>query len=342
MRRNRRRLVMAKVYYDKDADLNLVLGKKIGVIGYGNQGKTHALNARDSGCDVIVSASGEGSPSWKAAQADNFRVVPVDVLAKESSIIMVLAPDTMQKDIYDKQIKQGLAKGKTLMFAHGFNIHYSQIIPPPYIDVSMIAPKTPGNMLRKLYTEGAGTPALIAVSQDASGKAHDVALAYGKAIGCTRAGVLETTFREETETDLFGEQTVLCGGVTSLIKAGFEVLVEAGYEPESAYFECLNELKLLVDLIYKGGLTMMRRSVSHTAKYGDLTRGPRVIDENVKDEMRQILAEIQDGSFAREWILENQAGRPVYNALMKKDENHLIEKVGAELRAMMPWLSKAD
>jgi ketol-acid reductoisomerase len=264
------------------------------------------------------------------------------VLAKESDIIMMLAPDTRQKGIYERSVKQGMTAGKTIMFAHGFNIHYDQIIPPEDVDVSMIAPKTPGNMLRKLYIEGAGTPALVAVHQDATGKAHDVALAYAKAIGCTRAGVLETTFQEETETDLFGEQTVLCGGVTALIKAGFEVLVEAGYQPESAYFECLNELKLLVDLIYRGGLTLMRRSVSYTAKYGDLTRGPRVINELVKDEMRQILAEIQDGSFAREWILENQAGRPVYNALWRKDENHLIEKVGGELRAMMPWLSKID
>lgn len=333
---------MTKVYYDKDANMDLVLGKKIGIIGYGNQGKTHALNSRDSGCQVIVSASGEGSISWKAAKADGFHVVPSDVLAEESDIIMMLAPDTRQKGIYERSVKQGMAAGKTIMFAHGFNIHYDQIIPPEDVDVSMIAPKTPGNMLRKLYTEGAGTPALVAVHQDATGKAHDVALAYAKALGCTRAGVLETTFKEETETDLFGEQTVLCGGVTALIKAGFEVLVEAGYQPESAYFECLNELKLLVDLIYRGGLTLMRRSVSYTAKYGDLTRGPRVINELVKDEMRQILAEIQDGSFAREWILENQAGRPVYNALWRKDENHLIEKVGGELRAMMPWLSKID
>ncbi|MFH0847095.1 MAG: ketol-acid reductoisomerase [Chloroflexota bacterium] len=333
---------MAKIYYDRDANLDLLKGKLIGVIGYGNQGKTHALNARDSGCPVIVSASGEGSPSWKAAAADGFRVVETEVLAREANIIMMLAHDTVQKKVYEESVRQGLAPGKTLMFAHGFNIHYNQIVPPPFIDVSMIAPKTPGNMLRKLYLEGAGTPALVAVHQDASGKAKEVALAYAKAIGCTRAGVLETTFKEETETDLFGEQTVLCGGVTSLIKAGFEVLVEAGYQPESAYFECLNELKLLVDLIYRGGLTMMRRSVSYTAKYGDLTRGPRVIDEMVKDEMRQILSEIQDGTFAREWILEGQAGLPVFNALMKRDEEHLIEKVGKELRAMMPWLSKID
>ncbi len=333
---------MAKVYYDKDADLNLILKKQIGIVGYGNQGKTHALNARDSGCKVIVSASGEGSPSWKAAQADGFRVVTNDVLARESDIIMMLAHDTSQKGIFDKDIKQGLKRGKMLMFAHGFNIHYSQVIPPPFVDVTMIAPKTPGNMLRKLYTEGAGTPALIAVHQNPSGKAHQMALAYAKAIGCTRAGVLETTFKEETETDLFGEQAVLCGGVTKLIQAAFETLIEAGYQPESAYFECLNELKLLVDLIYKGGIVHMLNSCSYTAKYGAITRGPVVIDERVKENMKKLLKDIQTGRFATEWILENHAGLPVYNNLMRIEEGHQIEKVGKELRAMMPWLSRVD
>jgi len=259
-------------------------------------------------------------------------------VAKKADIIVMLLPDTLQRDIYYQSIEKGLAPGNTLMFAHGFNIHYGQIIPPPDVDVTMIAPKCPGHMLRQLYTEGIGPPALVAVYQDASGKAMDVALAYAKGIGCCRAGVLETTFAEETETDLFGEQTVLCGGVTSLIKAGFETLVEAGYQPEIAYFEILHELKLIIDLIYQGGLTYMRYSVSDTAEYGDYTRGPRVIDDMVKAEMEQILAEIQDGSFAKEWILENQAGRPVYNALKRMDEEHLIEEVGAELRQMMPWL----
>ncbi len=331
---------MAKVYYDKDADLNLILGKQIGIVGYGNQGKTHALNARDSGCKVIVSASAPGSKSWKEAEADGFRVVPNDVLARESDIIMVLAHDFVQKDIYDKELAQGMKPGKMLMFAHGFNIHYSQIIPPPFIDVTMIAPKTPGNMLRKMYTEGAGTPALIAVQQNATGKAHEMALAYAKAIGTTRAGVLETTFKEETETDLFGEQAVLCGGVTELIKAGFETLVEAGYQPESAYFECLNELKLLIDLVYKNGITYMLNACSYNAKYGAVTRGPRIINPSVKEAMKAALKEIQTGRYATEFILESKAGFPVYHNMMRIEAEHPIEKVGAQLRAMMPWLNK--
>jgi len=252
----------------------------------------------------------------------------------------MLAPDTLQPSIYRQAIKDELSAGKMLMFAHGFNIHYGQIVPPPEVDVTMIAPKCPGHMLRQLYTEGIGPPALVAVEQDASGKAKDIALAYAKGIGCSRAGILETTFAEETETDLFGEQAVLCGGVTSLVKAGFDTLVDAGYQPESAYFECLHELKLIVDLIYQGGLSYMRYSVSDTAEYGDYTRGPRVIDDMVRDEMAEILAEIQDGSFAKEWILENQAGRPVYNALKRMESEELIEEVGAELRQMMPWLKK--
>ena len=328
---------MAKIYYDADCNLKLLEGKTVGIIGYGSQGHAQAQNLRDSGCQVIV-AEAKGSEGWKNAQAAGFKVLSAAEAAKEADIIVMLAPDSLHKDIYYGAIEKGLSAGKMLMFAHGFNIHYGQILPPPNIDVAMIAPKCPGHMLRQLYTEGAGSPAIVAVHQDASGKARDIALAYAKGIGCGRAGVIETTFAEETETDLFGEQTVLCGGVTALIKAGFETLVEAGYQPEIAYFEVCNELKLIVDLIYKGGLTHMRYSVSDTAEYGDYTRGPRVIDEMVKEEMMAILAEIQDGSFAREWILENQAGRPVYNALKKMDAEHPIELVGKELREMMPWL----
>jgi len=330
---------MAKIYYEKDANLELIKGKVIGIIGYGSQGHAHAQNLRDSGCQVIV-AEAPSSEGWKAAQNAGFQVTNASEATQKADIIVMLAPDNLHPQIYRESIRGNLTKGKTLMFAHGFNIHYSQIVPPPEIDVSMIAPKCPGHMLRRLYTEGSGPPALVAIHQDASGKAKDIALAYAKGIGCARAGVLETTFAEETETDLFGEQTVLCGGISSLIKAGFESLVEAGYQPEIAYFEVCHELKLIVDLIYQGGLSYMRYSISDTAEYGDYTRGPRVIDDLVKDEMRQILAEIQDGTFAREWILENQAGRPVYNALKRQDEEHLIEEVGRELRQMMPWLKK--
>ncbi len=328
---------MAKIYYDSDADLTLFEGKVVGIIGYGSQGHAQAQNLRDSGCQVIV-AEAEGSQGWKNAKQAGFRVLTAEDVAKEADIMIMLAPDNLHRDIYYQSIEKGLAPGNTLMFAHGFNIHYGQIIPPPDIDVIMIAPKCPGHILRQLYTEGIGPPALVAVYQDVSGRAKDIALAYAKGIGCCRAGVLETTFAEETETDLFGEQTVLCGGVSALVKAAFETLVEAGYQPEIAYFECFHELKLIVDLMYQGGLSYMRHSVSDTAEYGDYTRGPRVIDDMVKAEMEQILAEIQDGSFAKEWILENQAGRPVYNALKRMDEEHLIEEVGAELRQMMPWL----
>jgi len=328
---------MATIYYDSDCNLKLLEGKVVGVVGYGSQGHAQAQNLRDSGCQVIV-AEAKGSQGWKSAKEAGFRVLGAADVAKEADIIVMLVPDTLQRDIYYRSIEKGLAPGNTLMFAHGFNIHYGQIIPPPDIDVTMIAPKCPGHMLRQVYTEKKGPPAIIAVHQDTSGKARDIALAYAKGIGCSRAGVIETTFAEETETDLFGEQTVLCGGVSALVKAGFETLVEAGYQPEIAYFECFHELKLIVDLMYQGGLGYMRYSVSDTAEYGDYTRGPRVIDEMVKDEMAQILAEIQDGSFAKEWILENQAGRPVYNALKRMDEEHLIEEVGAELRQMMPWL----
>jgi len=328
---------MATIYYDSDCDLKLLDGKVIGIIGYGSQGHAHAQNLRDSGCQVIV-AEAEGSPGWSSAKEAGFKVLTAADMAREADIIVVLAPDQLQRDIYYQSVEKGLAPGNMLMFAHGFNIHFGQIIPPANIDVTMIAPKSPGHMLRQLYTEGIGPPALVAIHQDASGKARDIALAYARGIGCSHAGVIETTFAEETETDLFGEQTVLCGGVTSLIKAGFETLVEAGYQPEIAYFEILHELKLILDMIYQGGLGYMRYSVSDTAEYGDLTRGPRVIDDMVKDEMAQILAEIQDGTFAKEWILENQAGRPVYNALKRLEEEHLIEEVGAELRQMMPWL----
>ncbi len=328
---------MAKIYYDSDCNLKLLEGKVIGIVGYGSQGHAQAQNLRDSGCQVIV-AEAKGSEGWKNAQSAGFKVLTADEVAREADIMVMLAPDQFQRDIYYGSIEKGLAPGNTLMFAHGFNIHYGQIIPPPDIDVTMIAPKCPGHMLRQLYSEGIGPPAVIAVHQDASGKAREIALAYARGIGCSRAGVIETTFAEETETDLFGEQAVLCGGVSALVKAGFETLVEAGYQPEIAYFECLHELKLIVDLIYQGGLGYMRYSVSDTAEYGDYTRGSRVIDDMVKDEMAQILAEIQDGSFAKEWILENQAGRPVYNALKRMESEHLIEEVGKELRTMMPWL----
>ncbi len=328
---------MAKIYRDSDCNLKLLDGKLIGIVGYGSQGHAHAQNLRDSGCQVIV-AEVKGSAGWDNAKKAGFKVLSAADTAKEADIVIMLAPDHLQRDIYYQSIAGGLAPGNTLMFAHGFNIHYGQIVPPPGVDVSMVAPKCPGHMLRQLYTEGIGPPAIVAIHQDVSGKALEQALAYARGIGCSRAGVIETTFEEETETDLFGEQAVLCGGITSLIKAGFETLVEAGYQPEIAYFEVCHELKLIIDLIYQGGFNYMRYSVSDTAEYGDYTRGPRVIDDMVKEEMEQILAEIQDGTFAREWILENQAGRPVYNSLKRMEEEHLIEEVGAELRAMMPWL----
>ena len=328
---------MAKIYYDKDANLNLLRRKTIGIIGFGSQGHAHAQNLRDSGCEVIVGAL-PGGQSWKAAKKAGFEVGTAVDVAKKASIVVMLAPDTVHPRIYRESIEKQMTRGKTLMFAHGFSIHFSQIVPPTEVDVSMIAPKCPGHMLRRLYTQGSGPPALVAIHQNASGKAKETALAYAKGIGCTRAGVLETTFAEETETDLFGEQTVLCGGVSSLIKAGFETLIEAGYQPEIAYFEVCHELKLIVDLIHQGGLSHMRYSVSDTAEYGDYTRGPRVIDDLVKEEMGQILAEIQDGSFATEWILENQAGRPSFNAMKKMDAEHPIEVVGKKLRSMMPWL----
>ncbi len=330
---------MAQMYYDKDADLSLLKGKTIGVIGFGSQGHAHALNLKESGLNVVVGLY-HGSKSWQQAEEAGLRVGTVAEAAQEADVIMMLAPDQVQRQIYYDHIEQGMKAGKMLMFAHGFNIHYNQITPPPDVDVTMVAPKGPGHRLRELFVQGVGMPALLAVHQNATETAKQLALAYAKGIGCTRAGVLETTFREETETDLFGEQTVLCGGVTALIKAAFETLVEAGYQPELAYFECMHELKLITDLLYEGGMKYMRYSVSDTAEYGDYTRGPRVIDRHVRENMRQVLAQIQDGTFAREWILENQAGRPSFLALRRENAEHPIEKVGAELRAMMPWLKE--
>ncbi len=332
---------MAEIYYDKDADLSLLKDKTIGVVGFGSQGHAHALNLKDSGLNVIVGLY-PGSKSWSKVEEAGLRVGAVAEVAREADVIMILAPDQVQRELYENHIEQGLSAGKTLMFAHGFNIHYNQIQPPADIDVSMIAPKGPGHMLRQLFTEGVGMPALVAVHQNTTETAKQLALAYAKGIGCARAGVLTTTFQEETETDLFGEQTVLCGGVTALIKTAFETLVEAGYQPEVAYFECLHELKLLVDFIHEGGMKSMRYTISDTAEYGDYTRGPRVIDAHVRENMRQILGEIQDGTFAREWVLENQAGRPSFLAQRRLNAEHPIEEVGEELRGMMSWLKQRE
>jgi len=329
----------AKVYYDNDADLSLLNSKKVAVIGYGSQGHAHALNLKESGVDVVVGLHST-SKSREAAQYAGLTVMSVAEAAKAAQIIMMLIPDTLQPKIYNEEIAENLEAGDAIAFAHGFNIHYGQIVPPEDVDVFMIAPKGPGHLVRRTYQEGKGVPCLVAVEQNATGKAKETALAYAKGIGGTRAGVIETTFAEETETDLFGEQVVLCGGVTSLIMRGFETLVEAGYQPEVAYFECCHELKLIVDLIYEAGIKGMRYSISDTAKYGDVTRGPRIVTEETKMEMEDILAEIQSGEFAKEWILENQAGRPVFNALLKRDAEHLIEEVGEQLRGMMSWINK--
>ena len=331
---------MARIYYEQDADLNLLKGKRVGVIGYGSQGHAHALNLKESGVQVSVGLY-PGSPSWAKAQAAGLPVGSVEEVARDSDVIMMLVPDQATRKVYEDHVAPHMTSGKTLMFAHGFNIHFNQIEAPPGVDVSMIAPKGPGHLVRRVYTEGAGVPALVAVHQNASETALQLALAYGKGIGAARAGILETTFKEETETDLFGEQVILCGGITSLIKAAFETLIEAGYQPESAYFETFHELKLIVDLLYEGGMEYMRYSVSDTAEYGDYTRGPRVIDARVKDTMRTILDEVQDGSFAREWILENQAGRPHFQALRRQNAEHPVEQVGKEVRAMMAWLQQA-
>jgi ketol-acid reductoisomerase len=327
----------AKIYYDQDADLGLLKGKKIAVIGYGSQGHAHALNLKDSGQDVVVGLY-KGGKSWSRAEKDGLKVVPVADAARLGDVVMILLPDQTQRQVFEESIRGGLAKGKMLMFAHGFNIHFNQVVPPPDVDVTMIAPKAPGHVMRDLFTQGPGVPALVAVQQDVTGKARDMALAYGKGVGCTRAGVLETTFKEETETDLFGEQTTLCGGISHLIKAAFETLVDAGYQPEVAYFECMHEMKLIVDLFYQGGLAYMRYSVSDTAEYGDYTRGPRVVSEETKREMKKILGEIQSGQFAREWVLENQANRAGFLAMRRRDAEHPIEEVGKRLRAMMSWI----
>jgi len=326
-----------RVFYDRDADRSRLLGRTFAIIGYGSQGHAHALNLRDSGATVIVGVR-PGSGSWSKAAAAGLDVRPVAEAVKAADVVMMLVPDQDGRAVYDGGVAPGFAAGKTLMFAHGFNVHYGEIAAPRGVDVSMVAPKSPGHLVRSEFEAGRGVPALVAVHQDASGQALPNALAYAAGIGCTRAGVIETSFREETETDLFGEQAVLCGGVTALVKAGFETLVAAGYSPEMAYFECLHELKLIVDLMYRGGLGFMRYSVSDTAEYGDYTRGPRIITEGTRAEMRRILDEVQDGRFAREWLAENKAGRPNFDRMRKADHDHLIEQVGKKLRGMMPWL----
>ena len=327
----------AKIYYDQDADLGLLKSKRIAIIGYGSQGHAHAQNLKDSGQDVVIGLY-KGGPSWARAEKDGFKVAPVADAARTGDVVMILLPDQTQRAVFEEAIRGGLGKGKMLMFAHGFNIHFNQVVPPPDVDVTMIAPKAPGHVMRDLFTQGPGVPALVAVQQDVTGKARDMALAYGKGVGCTRAGVIETTFKEETETDLFGEQTTLCGGISHLIKAAYETLVEAGYQPEVAYFECMHEMKLIVDLFYQGGLAYMRYSVSDTAEYGDYTRGPRVVSDETKREMKKILSEIQSGQFAREWVLENQANRAGFLAMRKRDADHPIEEVGKRLRSMMSWI----
>ncbi len=325
-----------KISYDKDADLQKILKKSVAIIGFGSQGHAHALNLRDSGANVVVGLR-EGS-SWNKAEATGIKVMPVADAVKQSDVIMILAPDEVQPAIYQKDIGPNLKDGKYIAFGHGFNIHFGQIQPPATVNVFMVAPKGPGHLVRSEYTKGSGVPCLLAVHQDPSGDTTQVGMAYASAIGGGRAGVIETNFREETETDLFGEQVVLCGGLTSLIQAGYETLVEAGYSPEMAYFECLHEVKLIVDLIYQGGIANMRYSISTTAKFGEITRGSRIITSETKRTMKKILEEIQSGEFAREWVLENQANRPVYNALLKRGEEHPIEEVGKKLRGMMPWL----
>ena len=328
---------MATIYYEQDADLSILDGKKIAIIGYGSQGHAHALNLKDSGCDVRVGLY-QGSKSWSVAESAGLTVKLVADAAAEADIIMILAPDTVQTAIYKESIQPHLTAGKMLMFAHGFCIHFGQIIPPQDVDVTMIAPKAPGHRVREIFPEGQGVPGLLAVYQDATGRAKEVALAYAKGIGCARAGVIETTFEEETETDLFGEQAVLCGGLSALMKAGFDTLVEAGYQPEIAYFECVNEMKLIVDLVYQGGLSYMRYSISDTAEHGDYTGGPKIVTDETRAAMKRMLADVQDGTYARSWILENQAGRPSFNLMRKREQNLPIEQVGRKLRAMMSWL----
>jgi len=332
---------MAKMYYDKDADLSLIQAKKVAVIGYGSQGHAHTLNLHDSGVDVRVGLP-QGSASRAKVEKDGLRVVDPAEAVREADVVMILTPDTGQAKLYREAIEPNLKPGATLMFAHGFNIRFGTIVPPSGVDVSMIAPKSPGHRVRELYKEGGGTPALLAVYQDASGKARDLALSYAKGIGVTRAGVVETTFTEETETDLFGEQAVLCGGVSALVKAGFETLVDAGYQPEIAYFECLHELKLIVDLMYRGGLNYMRYSISDTAEHGDYTGGARLITEETRAEMRRMLDDVRSGRYAQAWIAENEKGRPWFDAQRAKEQTHLIEQVGAELRRMMPFVDPVE
>ncbi|MCX7882221.1 MAG: ketol-acid reductoisomerase [Brevinematales bacterium] len=328
-----------KVYYEKDAKMDAIKGKKVAIIGYGSQGYAHSNNLHDSGVEVAVGLR-KGSPSWKKAEDAGLKVMEVSEAAAWADIIMMLLPDELQGDVYRQSIEKNLAKGKMLMFAHGFNIHFGQIVPPADVDVAMVAPKGPGHMVREEYKKGGGVPCLVAVHQNATGKALEVALAYANAIGGARAGVIETTFKDETETDLFGEQAVLCGGVTNLMRAGFEVLVEAGYPPEMAYFECIHEMKLIVDLIYQGGFADMRYSISNTAEYGDYVSGPFVIDEGVKNRMKEVLRRIQTGEFARDWMLENKVNKPSFMAKRAMWAEHPLEKVGAQLRAMMPWIQK--
>jgi ketol-acid reductoisomerase len=329
---------MTKMFYDVDADLSLIRAKKVAVIGYGSQGHAHALNLKDSGVAVCVGLP-ETSRSRAKAEAAGLTVMPVNEAAQWANVIMILVPDTVQGALYRRDIEPRLSPGTMLMFAHGFNIHFGTIVPPPDVDVAMIAPKSPGHRVRELYVEGGGTPALLAVHQDATGQARSLALAYAKGIGVTRAGVIETTFAEETETDLFGEQAVLCGGVSALVKAGFETLVQAGYQPEIAYFECLHELKLIVDLMYRGGLNYMRYSVSDTAEHGDYTGGPKIVTDETRKAMRRMLEDIRNGTYAKTWIAENEKGRPEFNAIREREQNHQIEEVGARLRAMMPFLN---
>lgn len=329
-----------RVYYDSDADLNLIKSRKVAVIGYGSQGFGHSNNLKDSGVAQVVVGLREGSSSRPKAERAGLQVMTPAEAARWADVVMVLVPDELQADLYRDELEPNMREGAALMFAHGFNIHYRLIEPRPDLDVLMIAPKGPGHLVRSEYLRGAGVPCLLAIHQDASGNAHDLGLSYGAAIGGGRAGIIETTFREEVETDLFGEQVVLCGGLAALIKAGYETLVEAGYAPEMAYFECVHEVKLIVDLIYEGGLANMRYSVSNTAEYGDYTRGPRVIDEHARAEMKRILAEIQDGRFAREWVLENRAGQAHFKARRRLEAEHPIEEVGEKLRGMMPWLAE--
>ncbi|SKC83096.1 ketol-acid reductoisomerase [Maledivibacter halophilus] len=330
---------MAKMYYEKDGNLEIFKDKKVAVIGFGSQGHAHALNLKESGVDVVVGLY-KGSRSWEKVKASGLEVMEVAEAAKVSNVVMILVPDEKQRSIYIENIKPYLEEGDALAFAHGFNIHFSQIVPPEYVDIFMVAPKGPGHLVRRVYEEGKGVPALVAIYQDYTGKAKDIALAYAKGIGAARAGVLETTFKEETETDLFGEQSVLCGGVTELIKAGFDTLVEAGYQPEIAYFECLHEMKLIVDLLYEGGFEKMRYSVSDTAEYGDYMVGRRIINEETRKEMKKVLNEIQTGKFAKDWLSENNMNRPMFNAIKEKELQHPIVEVGKKLRSMMDWIKE--